>query len=205
MKDDSVTKWVGGVKCGDEEATRKFVDRYYEPIVEFVRRRLPPAARRSGDEEDVALSALDSFVERARDGQFSQVENRDDLWKLLLTISRRKATKHIAHETAQKRGGGLVRGDSVFDAADGSLAGFDRVTGDVASPEEEIELRECVEQIVGFLENLEDQALKEIIILKSQGMTDQELARHFDCSTKTIERKRRRLSEKARKWAEQTT
>jgi len=202
---DSVTDWVGGVRTGDDEAIRKFVDRYYDPIVEFVHRRLPAAVRRSADEEDVALSALDSFVERARDGQFSRLENRDDLWKLLLTISRRKATKHIAHETAQKRGGGQVRGDSVFDASDGSLAGFDRVEGHEPSPAEEIELRECVEQIIDFLENLEDQSLKEVAILKSQGMTDQELANRLDCSTKTIERKRRRLSEKARKWADQTT
>lgn len=205
--DESVTEWIDGLKAGNDDAIGKFVERYYDPIVRMVQQKLPPVARRAGDGEDVAISALDSFLVRAREGEFPQLQNRDDLWKVLVTISKRKAVKHIVHETAQKRGGGKVRGESVFVQADGTAkSGLDQISESHSLLDEQpATIVDCAQHILHFLESLDDPALRDIALWKSHGMTDEQIARELNCSTKTIERKRKRLREKADRWAIRST
>ena len=67
---------------------------------------LPPArrpgersystCRRAADEEDVALSAFDSFCRGAEQGRFPQLDGRDDLWHLLVVITVRKKPNNFA-------------------------------------------------------------------------------------------------------------
>ena len=88
--------------------------RYFQRLVRLAGARLPAHCRRSFDEEDVALSAFQSFCERAGRGQFPQLDDRDDLWRLLATITVRKALDTMRHQTRQKRGGGCVLGESAL-------------------------------------------------------------------------------------------
>lgn len=200
--EDSVTQWIAGVRTGSDEAIGRFVDRYYEPIVRLVQQRLPPVARRGGDGEDVALSALDSFVARARHGEFPQLENRDDLWRILVTISKRKAAKHIAHETAQKRGGGKIRGESVFQQLDGPAPnGLEDFPERTDSSGDSANLLECAAEILEFLDSLGDETMRRIAIWKSHGLSDEQISQELNCSVRTVERKRRRLRDKADQWA----
>ena len=57
------------------------------------------------DEEDVALNAFDSFCRDAKAGRLPQLDDRDDLWRVLLVITGQKALDLVRHETAGKRGG----------------------------------------------------------------------------------------------------
>jgi hypothetical protein len=41
--------------------------------------------RRAADEEDVALSAFNSFCLRAEEGRFLRLDDSDDLWQVLMT------------------------------------------------------------------------------------------------------------------------
>ena len=61
------------------------------------------AGHRSGadtDAEDAALSVFDSFCDGAARGRFPQLVDRDDLWRLLVTITTYKVTDH-----ARRHGG----------------------------------------------------------------------------------------------------
>lgn len=202
---DSVTRWISGLKEGDEQALEQIFARYYEPIVRLVQRRLPPAARRSADEEDVALSALNSFLRRAKADEFPQLESRDDLWKLLVAIARRKSIKHITRETAQKRGGGEVRGESVFVNAKDSEMGGDigAYAAESHTPAEEVEIKDCAEQILEFLDALDDSTLKTIAVWKSYGMTDKWIAEQLGVAKKTIQRKVGRIRDKVQDWQDE--
>lgn len=201
MSDDKITQWLPGLRDGDQEAVERIVSRYLEPVVRLVHRRLVPKARRGGDEEDVALSAMHSFIWRAQDGQFDQLRNRDDVWRLLVAIATRKAASHVVREAAQKRGGGSVRGESVFAAG----GGFDRFVGDGAAGETDVETRESADQVLAFLDTLGDPTMVDVALYKSVGLSNAEIAKHLDCATKTVERKLKRLREKARQWAESNT
>src|SRR5271165_6376539 len=77
---------------------------------------------RAGDLEDVALSAFASFCRGVEGGRFPQLADRDDLWRLLVTITARKALHLARDERNQKRGGGAVRDEAALGGRDGSGA-----------------------------------------------------------------------------------
>jgi len=60
-------------------------------LVGLARTKLHGSPRRVADEEDVALSAFDSFCRNAAQGRFPQLFDRDGLWKLLVLLTARKA------------------------------------------------------------------------------------------------------------------
>src|SRR5882724_11425242 len=106
----SITLWVGALKAGDHEAAQKLWERYFDRLVHVARAKLR-AARRRGvdeDEEDAALSAFDSLCAGAARGRFPQLADRDDLWRLLVVITARKAGAQLRRDRRQKRGGDRV-------------------------------------------------------------------------------------------------
>src|SRR5262249_16865097 len=111
----SVTRWIGDLKGGDPDAVREIWRRYFETLVRRARARLGTTARAAEDEEDVALSAFDSFCAAAARGRFPRLEDRDDLWRILVTITARKAADQAQRHRAQKRGGGRVVGEATLD------------------------------------------------------------------------------------------
>ena len=66
--DASVTQWIGRLKAGDPDAAQKLWERYFRRLVGLARKKLRAAPRRAADEEDVALSAFDSFCRAAGQG-----------------------------------------------------------------------------------------------------------------------------------------
>jgi len=104
--DDSVTVWIASLKVGDADAAEKLWQRYFETLVRLARDRLRGAPRTVADEEDAALNAFDSFVRGAARGRYPRLHDRDDLWRLLVVITERKASYQARRERRQKRGGG---------------------------------------------------------------------------------------------------
>src|SRR4051812_46122655 len=103
--DHSVTHWLGRLQTGDEQAVRQLWDRYFPRLVALARHKLRAAPRRAADEEDVALSAFDSFCRHAEAGRFPDLFDRDGLWHLLVVLTARKAA-HLARDQARKKRGG---------------------------------------------------------------------------------------------------
>src|SRR5262245_59953908 len=115
----SVTIWLDQLKAGDPAAAKPLWDGYFARLVALARARLRSAPKAAADEEDVALSAFDSFCRAAAEGRFPRLDDRDDLWQLLLVITTRKATGLVRHETRGKRGGGqVVQASAIGEATD---------------------------------------------------------------------------------------
>src|SRR5262245_20134227 len=89
--EQSVTKWIRGLKAGDPDAAEKLWQRYFQRLVQLARSRLQNLRRGAGDEEDVALNAFDSLCRGAAQGRFELLLDRDDLWRLLAVLTVRKA------------------------------------------------------------------------------------------------------------------
>src|SRR3954452_19706131 len=106
----SVTHWIQALRGGDPGAAQKLWERYFPRLVGLARARLQGARRRAEDEEDVALSAFDSFCRGAREGRFPRLADRNDLWRLLVVLTARKAVDLLQREGRLKRG--PVRGES---------------------------------------------------------------------------------------------
>src|SRR5438105_2492324 len=52
------------------------------------------------DEEDLALSAFDSFCRDTQRARFPRVADRDDLWRLLVTMTAQKSLDPMRREQA---------------------------------------------------------------------------------------------------------
>src|SRR5438067_3241525 len=185
----SVTAWINLLKGGDAAAVQRLWEAYFPRLVGMARKKLREAPRRAADEEDVALSAFDSFCDGVAQGRFPQLTDRDDLWHVLVTITARKAVQLIRHEQRQKRGGGAVRGESVLQEgadSDREEMGLDQIIGSEPTPEFAAQVAEEYQQL---LARLGDAGLRNIAVWKMEGYSNQEIAARLGCVTRTVERK----------------
>ncbi len=183
--EDSVTAWIDGVVSGDESDVRKLWDRYFERLVRLAGSRLAPGSRRSFDEEDVALSAFQSFCGRAVDGRFPRLGGRDDLWRVLATITVRKAIAATRRQARLKRGGGRVLGESALRDGEGE-AGLARVLSREPTPEEAALF---ADGYLRALERLREPSIRSVALRRLEGWSTSEIARSLNVSPRTVERK----------------
>src|SRR5262249_37437435 len=104
----SVTEWIAQLQSGNPSAAQHLWERDFRRLVQLAGKRLQGAARAAADEEDVALSAFASFCRGAREGRFPQLSDRNDLWRLLVVLTARKALHLLRAAHCQKRGGTLA-------------------------------------------------------------------------------------------------
>jgi DNA-directed RNA polymerase specialized sigma24 family protein len=187
MPDDTVSVWLGRLKAGDSAAAQPLWDRYFDRLVRLARGKLSARVRRAADEEDVALSAFHSFCRAAEDGRFPQLNDRDDLWAVLVTVTERKATAQVDRELAKKRGGGAVRGDSVL-SPDGESAGGAEAVAPDPTPAFAAEVAEECERLLGQLA-AHDPLLRQIAVWKLEGHSNADIAAKAGKSLATVERK----------------
>jgi DNA-directed RNA polymerase specialized sigma24 family protein len=173
----SVTYWIGQLQAGEQAAFQELWERYFQRLVGLARKRLRGASCAAANEEDVALSAFDSFFRRAQEGRFPQLLDRHDLWQLLVLLARRKASKQAKHERRQKRGGDKVHGPLLPD-----------IIGREPEPAVAAQL---VEEYQRLLDGLGDDGLKSIAVWKLEGYTNEEIAAKLGRSLATVERKLR--------------
>jgi DNA-directed RNA polymerase specialized sigma24 family protein len=188
--DGSVTRWLGELKAGARGATQPLWDRYFHRLVILARGRLRAmhAATADADEEDAALSAFDSFCAGVERGRFPQLSDRDDLWRLLVTITDRKALDQAERQRRQKRGGGRLRNeaDLVVNRDDGPAAGLEQFIGDEPTPEFAALV---AEEYRNRLASLKDDTLRRIATWKLEGYTNEEIAARLGCALRTVANK----------------
>jgi DNA-directed RNA polymerase specialized sigma24 family protein len=185
-KGDSVTHWIQSLKTGDADSAQKLWQRYFEALVRLARDRLHGAPKAMADEEDAALSAFDSFVRGAAEGRYPRLDDRDDLWRLLVVITERKAHDQAQRERRQKRGGGRIR--SLFGAAEGDdgLRGLECVAGSEPTPEFAAMVADECRRLLG---GLRDDSLRIVALLRMEGYDNDQIARRLGCSVRTVARK----------------
>jgi DNA-directed RNA polymerase specialized sigma24 family protein len=173
----SVTHWIDQLKAGDPAAAQHLWERYFHRLVALARKKLRAAPRGAADQEDVALSAFDSFCRGAERGRFPQLNDRDNLWRLLFALTARKAFDLVRNERRQKRGGGAVR------VAADTLEQF-------LSREPTPELAaQMAEECQRLLDLLGDAELRAVALGKMEGDTTAEIAAKLRRSPRSIERK----------------
>ena len=184
----SVTHWLGLLQAGDAAAARPLWQRYFPLLVGHARAALRGRPRGVADEEVVALSAFDSFCRNAEQGRFPRLEDRHDLWRLLLTLMARKAA-HLARDQARaRRCGGRVRAESDLPATDaeGEQGVLARVIGAEPTPELAAQVAEECRRLLGKLGEAD---LRCIAVWQMEGYTVDEMAARLGRSPRTIARK----------------
>jgi len=175
----SVSRWIGPLKEGDPAGVEELWQRYFARLVGLARTKLRDAPRRVADEEDVALSAFESFCRNAACGRFPQLNDRDGLWRLLVLITARKAAHLKRDMTRQRRGGGAA-------AAADEDGGLDQVLSREPTPEFAAQIAEQYERL---LQALNDPELEAIAVGRMEGYHVEELGERFGYAPRSIKRK----------------
>ena len=163
----SVTDLIVRVKAGDGAAAQALWDLYWPRLLGLARQKLPPLAL--GDEEDAVLSALATFICGAPEGKFPRANNRAELWKLLVVITKRKIFDLILRDGRQPHG---------------FPGGGEQAPDPGPPPEIHLALKE-------LLDGLGDPTLRFVAWSRLEGYTNEEIAAMCDCTVRTVERKLR--------------
>ena len=185
--DDSVTLWIERLQDGDEAAAQELWNRYFSQLVRLAAAKLPRTVRRDFDEEDVALSAFDTLCRGLRQGKIPRLDDRNNLWLLLVVITSRKAAYRMRGATAQKRGGGRVLGESAYGCGDDSLPrGIEQTLGREPTADFTAEVADELDRLLALLP---DNNMRELALAKLEGCTNAEAAAQLDCGLRTVERR----------------
>ncbi len=170
----SVTQWIHQLKSGDRAKVQNLWERYCHRIVALARQVLRLSSRAVADEEDVANIAFASFIKAVENDRFPKLDDRNDVWQVLIVITRRKAI------TQKKKFG---------------------KPGPVPLPEEFLELiskepdpefvAEMVDQCRFLLHKLDEDELRQIATWKMEEFTISAIAKKLNLSPSTIERRLR--------------
>jgi DNA-directed RNA polymerase specialized sigma24 family protein len=175
--EESVTNWLRAFQAGDQEAVRLLWKRYFHRMMGLARMHLGNSPGGAADEEDVALSAFGSFCQGVEQGQFSRLQDRDDLWHLLAVITARKAVDLVQHECRQKRGGGQVS-ETIDEVLHGLIS---REPSPVVSAA-------MNEECARLLDLLGDDDLRKLVAWKLEGHNNTEIATLLGCTRVTVQR-----------------
>ncbi len=183
----SITMLIDQLQSDDraefQEAARKIWSRYLDALLNMARQHLPPAIRKRADEEDVVQSVFATFCLRHREKGFA-LNNRDDLWRLLVAITENKAINLRIHHTRQRRD---VRRELGSASSDSMSSPLEKLEYPEPTPDDAAVL---VEQLRVRLDRL-DEPLRRVAIWKLQGYTNNEIADAgmMNCAVRTVERK----------------
>ncbi len=168
-EDDSITDWIAQLRQGDEEASRRLWDHFFQRLLEVATRRLKHARSADYDEEDIVLSALKSFCLGVRQGRFPQLmiakisgvycsSSRAAKSQIALPFSDAlNAIRRVRSFTVQ-RIRAVVLGSTWFVSGEPNPA--------MAA--------ECQEQFSILLDRLQHEDLKRVAIWKMEGYTNEE-------------------------------
>lgn len=178
---------LNGTEKTRRRAQEELWNRYFARLASFARSRMPSDTLRASDEEDVALSALDSFFRRSDRGEFPHLSDRTGLWPLLARIVRYKAIQRVQHERAAKRSSDRVIHESELQSnCDTKLPSLDEIVDEEPTADLKRQMDEKVEMLMA---GLQDELLQRIAQLKLEGYENTEIAQKIGKGLRTVERK----------------
>ncbi len=191
LSDDEVTLWIDQLRTKDPSAAQSLWNCYATGLAKMARRKFGQLSRKAYDEEDAAISAFRSFCLGVQQDRFLDLNDRDDIWRLLVTITARKVNARRRYEFRERRGGEQIRERSFNELESDDGRNFaDLIESSEPSPQFAAEL---LEECQLLLNNLNDESLQQIALLKIEGYNNSEIADLLGCSRHRVQRKLARI------------
>jgi RNA polymerase sigma-70 factor, ECF subfamily len=160
-----------------DPSERLLVERYSQKLLQVARRKLPERFRGRVDPEDIVQSVYRSFFKRLRQDEFSFADSLD-IWRLLIVMTLHKVDNTIKFHMRDRRD---VRREQAA-----SESGVERQLPQNVEPgpEDLAILCELLEQLLAEL----PPAYREIVTLRLQGHSTEEIADKVALSQRTVQR-----------------
>jgi RNA polymerase sigma factor (sigma-70 family) len=192
LNNESFEKLLDAMQTGEEWAFDTFFKKYYDQLVRLAKKKIGSFPLRTRDEEDLALSAMNSLFNCLRENRL-EAQNSIELWKILVTITNRKLINYRERQHAQKRGSGKVRGDSIWaQTGENNIFLEQPDTKQTMTPDAQVELLETMDRL---FQRLDDDKTRKIARLMLEGYKINDIADTLNCVRRTIERKIVRIRE----------
>lgn len=174
-----INSWIGRLQAGDRAAAEDLWQRYYRKMIRIACRRLSGSARTMADEEDVVVSAFKSFFRGLEENRTPKLQSEDEIWRLLVTLTARKAIKQIRYESRDKRQGeaGAFQHDTIP---------VEELIGSEPSPEFVLAVTDEYRQLN---ERLLDDEMRLIALRKMEGYSSAEIAQELNTNLRTVQRR----------------
>jgi RNA polymerase sigma factor (sigma-70 family) len=180
MSDDEAwPRLIKGLRDGDPVVVRDFCNQYGEALHRLADKHLAEGIRRRVGPEDVVQSACRTFLRRAQGGEF-QLADSESLWAILCAITLTKVREQARFHLRQKRG---LNREVPIDSAPADKPGWDLVDPN-PTPDQAAALAEQLEQVLATLNEEE----RQLVDLKLQEFTNDEVAARMGCSERTVRR-----------------
>jgi RNA polymerase sigma factor (sigma-70 family) len=183
--------WLSGLLAGDEQIVAEFWQEYGGRLQRLAERHLSPQLQRRVASDDVIQSVCRTFFRRAREGQFS-LPDAEQLWRLLCVITLTKCRLLARYHGRERRATG--REQQPHD----SQVSCEPAAHDPA-PEEAAELADELARLMASLDAEEQQ----VVELKLQELTNDEVAKRLGCSERTVRRVLKRAQTRLERAFEQ--
>lgn len=168
--------WVGRLQQGDDGQAAQIWHHYHVKLIAMAQQRLQMSPQQLADGQDVVVSAFASFFRAVQEERIDDNINENELWRLLVTLTARKAIKVMRYEGRQLRDSHLL--DHVQD--------LDQIIGDEPTPEFAAAV---AEQYRWLSEQMVDEPMRRLLQLKMEGYRNAEIAQQIDCSVRTVKRR----------------
>lgn len=186
--DHSISRLIERLKSEDAQAASEIWERFFRRLLPLARSRLRGIVDGATDEEDVLVSVFDRFFRAVSENRFARLEDRDDLWQILIMLTERKVVDERRKAHTLKRGGGTVNQLGRPEQRQ-ELAGL---TDGNPTPEFMAAFNDSFSQA---LARLQDNVARDVALLKLEGYANLEIADRLAVSLSTVERKLRLVRE----------
>lgn len=176
---ESVSIWLDRLKAGDEQAAEYIWKRYFAQVLRVARNKLGALPPSKADPEDVATTSMKSFMRAVARQNLPQLDSREDLWRILYSMTTRKAIDELRRQGAARRRADAVPIDQ---------AAPEQLLSREPDPHFATLVKDEFDTLMG---KLPDDALqlRSIVLLKLEGNTNEEISRQCRCSLRTVERR----------------
>jgi DNA-directed RNA polymerase specialized sigma24 family protein len=152
---------------------------------------MSPSTRRIYDEEDAAVSAFRSLCRGIEAQRFPDVGDRSNLWALLVVITSRKIANQFRYEHQQRRDANQTLSDAMLQSGDGSgISVLGSLPSHEPTPAFAAEVADMSEYLMSLLHESD---LKQLVRLKLEGHTNEDVAELMKVTRRTVQRKLGRI------------
>jgi RNA polymerase sigma-70 factor (ECF subfamily) len=179
------------LRDGRNDAAAQVFQRFANRLIVLARKQLDPKILQKVDPEDVMQSVFRSFLARTAAGQLGEFNTWDNLWAILVVMTRRKCGRRTDYFYAARRD---VRRETPTNSTEDDNASAVEIPDEEPTPHEAAVLAETVELLLSDLQGRQ----REILTLSLQGYTPVEISTRLKCTERTVYR----VLDRVKEWLE---
>jgi DNA-directed RNA polymerase specialized sigma24 family protein len=186
-RDLPITEYLQALKAGDADSLNDILNAYWCQLVTHCDARLSRQLKTQQEGQDFAIQAFQNLAEGIKRGRWPRLENRTDLWQVLLQAANCRIRDFVRQQMATKRGGQLQRLGTGPNSPATGLVDLDQFPARDAFAADAEQLVQLMLELSHRLRGMTTHV--RILVDHLNNYTNQEIAIRHEISSRTVRRK----------------